>query len=53
MTISSNSKRQQPNGRHNCALYNDKSLEELFDIILSQTNLDKSLTYEEWIKQQK
>lgn len=39
MTVHPNSKRQQSNGRSNCALYNDKSLEELFDRILNMINL--------------
>ena len=34
MTVSSSSKRQQPNGRGNCALYNDPSLAELFSKML-------------------
>ncbi len=34
MTVNSNSKRKQPNGRSNCALYNDESLDELFTRIL-------------------
>ena len=49
MTISSKSKRQQPNGRHNCALYNDGSLSQLFELILSKTNLSNTMTYDEWI----
>ncbi len=39
MTILSNSKKQQPNGRSNCALYNDGSLEELFSRILNIIDL--------------
>lgn len=45
MTISSNSKRQQPNGRHNCALYNDSSLAILFQKILELINLDNPRPY--------
>lgn len=39
MTIHPNSKKQQPNGRSNCALYNDRSLEELFSRILNMIDL--------------
>lgn len=49
MTVSSKSKRQQPNGRHNCALYNDSSLSQLFELMLSQINLSNAISYEEWI----
>jgi hypothetical protein len=45
MTVHSNSKRQQPNGRSNCALYNDASLEPLFCLILSKTNLEQAKAY--------
>lgn len=39
MTVHSESKRQQPNGRSTCSLYNDQSLELLFNLIISKTNL--------------
>ncbi|MFA7204588.1 MAG: hypothetical protein WC188_12875 [Candidatus Caldatribacteriota bacterium] len=45
MTISSNSKRQQSNGKHNCALYNDSSLARLFQKILEMINLDNPRPY--------
>ena len=45
MTVCSNSKRQQPNGRSNCALYNDESLEELFNRILNMIDLSKAREY--------
>ena len=35
MTVSSASRRQQPNGRNDCALYNDRVLAELFTNMLS------------------
>ena len=43
MTVSSDSRRQQPNGRNDCALYNDKVLAELFTRMLSELRelLDK------------
>lgn len=50
MTIDSKSKRKQPNGRDNCALYNDPSLAPLFELMLSQINLDNTLTYGEWLE---
>lgn len=50
MTVSPRSKRQQPNGRRNCALYNDSSLSKLFDLILSQIDLSKAMSYDEWIE---
>lgn len=53
MTVSSKSKRQQPNGRNNCALYNDSSLNQLFEFILSQINLTDTMSYEEWIASMK
>jgi len=39
ITIHSESKRQQPNGRATCSLYNDQSLKPLFNLIISKTNL--------------
>lgn len=39
MTVLASSKRQQRNGRSDCALYNDKSLEELFNRILNMIDL--------------
>ena len=54
MTISSKSRRQQQNGRHNCALYNDQSLENLFNYMLEDMlrDLDCSqiLSRQEWIE---
>lgn len=50
MTINSKSKRQQANGRHTCSLYNDPSLALLFELMLSQINLDNTLTHEEWLE---
>jgi hypothetical protein len=49
MSISSNSKRKQPNGRNTCSLYNDKSLSQLFELILSKINLSNTMSYDEWI----
>lgn len=49
MTVSSKSKRQQPNGRQNCALYNDDSLGQLFELMLSQINLSNAISYDEWM----
>lgn len=43
MTIDSNSKKQQANNRHNCALYNDKSLAELFIKILDMVDLKSEI----------
>ena len=34
MTVSSNSQRKQPNGRDDCALYNDPTLVPLFNDML-------------------
>lgn len=31
MTVGSNSRRQQENGRHTCSLYNDHLMQELFE----------------------
>jgi hypothetical protein len=39
MTVLASSKKQQPNGRSNCALYNDDSLEKLFNRILNMIDL--------------
>lgn len=47
MTVSSKSRRQQPNGRNNCALYNDSSLSRLFELILSQIDLSDAISYDE------
>jgi len=41
MTVHSTSKRKPPNGRSNCALHNDNSLEELFNRILNMIDLSK------------
>lgn len=41
MTVSSNSKRQQPNGRSTCSLYNDSSLIPLFELILSGIDFNR------------
>ena len=49
MSLSSNSKRIQPNGRNTCSLYNDKSLSQLFELILSKINLLNTMSYDEWI----
>lgn len=49
MTISSKSKKQQPNGRNNCALYNDDSLSRLFESMLSKIDLTNPMSYDEWI----
>lgn len=45
MTVNSESKRQQINGRNNSALYNDSSLVEIFNLILSKTNLAQVSNY--------
>lgn len=50
MTVSSRSQRQQPNGRSNCALYNDSSLKPLFELILSRSDLTDAMSYDEWIE---
>ena len=50
MTVSSKSQRQQPNGRSNCALYNDSSLSKLFELMLSQIDLSKTMSHDEWLK---
>lgn len=49
MTVSSKSKKQQPNGRNNCALYNDDSLGQLFELMLSKIDLTNPISYDEWI----
>ena len=49
MTVSSKSKKQQPNGRNNCALYNDDSLSQLFESMLSKIDLTNPMSYDEWI----
>lgn len=49
LSISSKSKRKQPNGRNTCSLYNDKSLSRLFELILSKINLSNTMSYDEWI----
>lgn len=49
MTVSSKSIKQQPDGRNNCALYNDAKLGQLFELMLSQINLSNAMCYEEWI----
>ena len=49
MTVSSKSKKQQPNGRNNCALYNDDSLSQLFELMLSKIDLTNPMSYDEWI----
>ena len=51
MTISSKSKKQQQNGRNNCALYNDQSLEDLFNLMLRNLDCSLILSYKEWIEQ--
>ncbi len=51
MTIASYSQKQQVNGRSNCALYNDKSLEDLFNIMLKSADCSNILTYEEWLNE--
>lgn len=49
MTVSSKSKKQQLNGRNNCALYNDDSLSQLFESMLSKIDLTNPMSYDEWI----
>ena len=49
LSISSKSKRKQPNGRNTCSLYNDKSLSPLFELILSKIDLSNTISYDEWI----
>ena len=49
MTVSSKSKKQQSNGRNNCALYNDDSLSQLFESMLSKIDLTNPMSYDEWI----
>jgi len=49
MTVSSHSKKQQSNGRSNCALYNDSSLIKLFELMLSKINLANTISHSEWI----
>lgn len=45
LTISSNSKRQQINGRHTCSLYNDQTMVELFNKILNMIDLSRPQEY--------
>lgn len=49
MTVASYSKKQQPNGRDNCALYNDSSLEELFNKMLYFVDLSNAMFYDDYI----
>jgi len=39
LTIASDSRRQQPNGRSSCSLYNDPSMVPLLDMILTKSDL--------------
>lgn len=49
MTVSSKSKKQQPNCRNNCALYNNPSLEELFTKMINDFDTSKALSHDEWL----
>ena len=53
MTIASWSRRKQINGRNNCPLYNDASLAYIFDKMLLAIDLDKAITFDEWINSMK
>lgn len=45
LSISSSSKKQQPNGRSTCSLYNDQTLVPLLNMILSKSNLTPTREY--------
>lgn len=50
MTVASNSKKQQPNGRSNCALYNDPSLEGLFSRMLPFVDMSNAMLHDDYIE---
>lgn len=50
MTVTSYSKKQQPNGRSNCALYNDPSLEGLFYRMLPSLDLSNAMLHDDYIE---
>ncbi len=49
MTIASWSRKKQINGRDNCPLYNDPSLAYIFETMLLQIDLKKTISFDEWI----
>ena len=48
MRVSSDSKRQPTSGKNYSTLYNDKSLEPLFNIMLRELKIESAMSNEEW-----